>query len=102
MASEADGLSFDLEDAVDVSMKDTARKEVARFLRALPENHGKTIIVRVNGLETPHFAADIALAKSSGREPGTKSLLRTRVPYRFLMIAWVNCFVLALPPRSPV
>jgi len=29
MASEADGLSFDLEDAVDESMKETARKEVA-------------------------------------------------------------------------
>jgi citrate lyase subunit beta/citryl-CoA lyase len=59
MASEADGLSFDLEDAVDESMKDEARREVARFLRALPPDHGKTIIVRVNGLETPHFAADI-------------------------------------------
>ena len=59
MASEADGLSFDLEDAVDESMKDTARREVARFLRTLPENHGKTIIVRVNGLDTPHFEADI-------------------------------------------
>ena len=59
MASEADSLSFDLEDAVDESMKATARKEVTRFLRSLPENHGKTIIVRVNGLETPHFAADI-------------------------------------------
>jgi len=66
MASEADGLSFDLEDAVDESMKDTARKEVARFLRALPENHGKTIIVRVNGLETPHFAADIAAITGPG------------------------------------
>jgi citrate lyase subunit beta/citryl-CoA lyase len=59
MASEADGLSFDLEDAVDESMKDEARREVARFLRALPPDHGKTIIVRVNGLETPHFAADV-------------------------------------------
>ena len=66
MASEADGLSFDLEDAVDESMKETARKEVARFLRALPENHGKTIIVRVNGLETPHFAADIAAITGPG------------------------------------
>jgi citrate lyase beta subunit len=59
MASEADGISFDLEDAVDESMKDEARREVAKFLRTLPEAHGKTIIVRVNGLDTPHFAADI-------------------------------------------
>ncbi len=59
MASEADGLSFDLEDAVDESMKGNARREVAKFLRSLPEGHGKTIIVRVNGLDTPHFAADV-------------------------------------------
>lgn len=59
MAGEADGLSFDLEDAVDESMKDEARRELARFLRALQPGHGKTIIVRVNGLATPHFKADI-------------------------------------------
>jgi citrate lyase subunit beta/citryl-CoA lyase len=59
MASEADGLSFDLEDAVDESMKGEARQELARFLRALKPGHGKTIIVRVNGLATPHFKADV-------------------------------------------
>ena len=59
MASEADALSFDLEDAVDESMKAPARQELARFLRALQPGHGKTIIVRVNGLGTPHFEADI-------------------------------------------
>src|SRR4030095_7535725 len=59
MASEADGLSFDLEDAVDESMKDEARRELARFLRAVKPGHGKTIIVRVNGLSTPHFEADL-------------------------------------------
>jgi citrate lyase subunit beta/citryl-CoA lyase len=59
MASEADGLSFDLEDAVDESMKGAARQELARFLRALKPGHGKTIIVRVNGLATPHFKADV-------------------------------------------
>ena len=59
MASEADGLSFDLEDAVDEAMKDEARAELARFLRSLKPGHGKTIIVRVNALDTPHFAADL-------------------------------------------
>jgi citrate lyase subunit beta/citryl-CoA lyase len=59
MASEADGLSFDLEDAVDESMKDEARRELARFLAGLEPGHGKTIIVRVNGLNTPHFQADL-------------------------------------------
>ena len=59
MASEADGISFDLEDAVEESMKDMARQELAKFLRGLAPGHGKTIIVRVNGLDTPHFSADI-------------------------------------------
>jgi citrate lyase beta subunit len=59
MASEADALSFDLEDAVDEARKGEARRELAKFLRTLPPNSGKTIIVRVNGLETPHFQEDI-------------------------------------------
>jgi citrate lyase subunit beta / citryl-CoA lyase len=66
MAGEADALSFDLEDAVDESRKDEARRELARFLRALPENPGKTIIVRVNGLDTPHFAADLEAITGPG------------------------------------
>ena len=59
MKGEADALSFDLEDAVDESRKSHARHEVAKYLRSLPPNCGKTIIVRVNGLDTPHFAADL-------------------------------------------
>lgn len=59
MAGEADALSFDLEDAVDESRKGQARDALAKFLRALPPNCGKTIIVRVNGRDTPHFEADL-------------------------------------------
>jgi citrate lyase beta subunit len=66
MASEADGLSFDLEDAVDESMKDEARRELSKFLRSLPPGHGKTLIVRVNGLETAHFGADIEAIAGTG------------------------------------
>jgi citrate lyase subunit beta/citryl-CoA lyase len=66
LASEADALSFDLEDAVDESMKGEARQELARFLRALEPGHGKIIIVRVNGLATPHFEADIEAITGPG------------------------------------
>src|SRR6478672_3865444 len=66
MAGEADGLSFDLEDAVDEAMKDETRRSLARFLRTLAPGHGKTIIVRVNGLATPHFAADVQAVVGSG------------------------------------
>lgn len=66
LAGEADGLSFDLEDSVDEAMKDEARAELARFLRGLAPGHGKTIIVRVNGLDTPHFAADLEAVVGAG------------------------------------
>lgn len=66
MAGEADALSFDLEDAVDEARKDMARREVANFLRRLPPNCGKTVIVRVNGLETPHFEADLQAVVGPG------------------------------------
>ncbi len=59
MAGEADALSFDLEDSVDEQRKDAARRELGRFLRSLPPNTGKVIIVRVNALETAHFERDI-------------------------------------------
>ncbi|HUP96534.1 MAG TPA: CoA ester lyase [Usitatibacter sp.] len=66
MKSEADALSFDLEDAVDEARKDEARKELAKFLRALPPNPGKIIIVRVNALDTPHFERDLAAIVGPG------------------------------------
>ena len=66
MASEADALSFDLEDAVDEQRKDMARAELAKFLRSLPPNTGKVIIVRVNGLDTKHFERDIEAIVGSG------------------------------------
>jgi len=59
MAGEADALSFDLEDAVDETMKEDARRELHKYLVSLPANSGKTIIVRVNGLTSGHFEADI-------------------------------------------
>ena len=59
MASEADALSFDLEDAVDEARKGQARDELAKFLRTLSPNCGKVIIVRVNGLDTEHFGRDL-------------------------------------------
>jgi citrate lyase subunit beta/citryl-CoA lyase len=59
MASEADALSFDLEDAVDESRKDEAREVVGQFIKSM-ESKNKIIIVRVNGIGTPHFEKDVA------------------------------------------
>jgi citrate lyase subunit beta/citryl-CoA lyase len=67
MASAADGLSFDLEDAVAEPRKAEARAAVAGFLHGLPPEHGgKLLIVRVNGLQTPHFTEDVATIAGPG------------------------------------
>lgn len=61
LASAADALSFDLEDAVVESRKGEARAAVAELLRSdALARCGKIIIVRVNAVCTPHFEADVA------------------------------------------
>lgn len=61
LASDADAISFDLEDAVQESRKVEARRTLQAFLQeARPPARGKILIVRVNGLTTPHFEADVA------------------------------------------
>ena len=65
LASAADALSFDLEDAVAESRKDEARTAVAGFL-AHADRGGKLLIVRTNALDTPHFEADVAAIVGPG------------------------------------
>ena len=60
LSSAADALSFDLEDAVAPSQKSQARAHLAAFLRGLPPQPGKIIVVRVNAFGTAEFDADIA------------------------------------------
>lgn len=67
LASEADGISIDLEDAVVEERKAEAREHVAAWLRtrgAQPD--GKLVIVRVNGMDTPHFEQDLAAVVQPG------------------------------------
>lgn len=61
LASQADSLSFDLEDAVPEAGKADARRLVSQALQS-PEFAAskKILIVRANGLATPHFEADLA------------------------------------------
>lgn len=69
LAGPADALSFDLEDAVQESRKEEARRTLAAFLaQAPPRPGGKIVIVRVNGLGTPHFEADLAAVASPAVE----------------------------------
>ncbi|MCP3728708.1 CoA ester lyase [Paraburkholderia sp. CNPSo 3272] len=67
LASAADALSFDLEDAVAGERKQQARAELRALLatdEALASD--KTLIVRVNAISTPHFAADIDAVARNG------------------------------------
>jgi citrate lyase subunit beta/citryl-CoA lyase len=61
LSSEADAISFDLEDAVQERRKVEARQTLHTFLMEMPPRpRGKVLIVRVNGLRTAHFEADVA------------------------------------------
>src|SRR5215212_9112052 len=67
LASAADALSLDLEDAVAPDRKAAAREAVAGFLRGLPATaRAKTTIVRVNALRTPLFGPDLAAVVGPG------------------------------------
>ncbi len=61
LASDADALSFDLEDAVAEEKKAEARDLLSQLLRS-PETRStaKTLIVRVNSLDSGHCEADLA------------------------------------------
>jgi len=63
----ADGLILDLEDAVAPDAKDEARRLVVAALAA--GGYGRReLLVRVNGLSTPWFRADVAAAATSGAD----------------------------------
>lgn len=60
LASAADAVSFDLEDAVAPERKPQARAALSELLRSdLIAAANKVLIVRVNALDTPYFNADI-------------------------------------------
>ena len=61
LAGPADALSFDLEDSVAPERKTEARAALAAWLSSgALAGSTKTIIVRVNGMDTPYFADDLA------------------------------------------
>jgi citrate lyase subunit beta/citryl-CoA lyase len=68
LGGAADGVCFDLEDAVSEPRKGEARDAVRQLL--LQGNgvaaSGKTVIVRVNAMDTPHFVDDIAAVAQPG------------------------------------
>src|SRR6185436_10020208 len=69
LASGADAVSFDLEDAVAEGAKAEARANVAAFMHGeAARSTPVTLIVRCNAPRTPYFEADVAaLAGSAAR-----------------------------------
>lgn len=60
LAGPADALSFDLEDAVAAERKDDARRHLADLLASSQAvTSAKTLIVRVNALDSGYFHADV-------------------------------------------
>lgn len=67
LASAADALSFDLEDAVAEPRKAEARAALQDLLASgRTAASGKTVIVRVNAPDTAHFAPDIVAVVRNG------------------------------------
>ena len=66
MASAADAVSFDLEDAVEARQKEAARAALSGFLQSLAAGHGKLVVVRVNAFDTPDCADDLATVVRPG------------------------------------
>jgi citrate lyase subunit beta/citryl-CoA lyase len=67
LASAADAICLDLEDAVSEPRKDEARETVRQLLaRGDVASSRKTLIVRVNAMDTPHFERDVAAAAQPG------------------------------------
>ncbi|MGJ7533514.1 MULTISPECIES: HpcH/HpaI aldolase/citrate lyase family protein [unclassified Variovorax] len=68
LASAADAICLDLEDAVSEPRKDEARETVRQLLLASGDatSSQKTLIVRVNAMDTPHFECDVAAVAQAG------------------------------------
>lgn len=66
LASKADALILDLEDSVAPADKSAARKEVARWMDSVDFGK-KTVLVRINALDTDLWKDDIIATLRSGR-----------------------------------
>src|SRR3954449_7607794 len=77
---DADEVFLDLEDAVAPDEKDGARERVIEALRSL-DFGATTVVVRVNGTDTPHYYRDlIAVVEQAGRQVDAIMLPKVRTP----------------------
>lgn len=60
LSTQADAVIIDLEDAIPVELKDSARQALSHWLSEHPEQH---IMIRINSSQTAWFSQDIQLAQ---------------------------------------
>jgi citrate lyase subunit beta/citryl-CoA lyase len=111
LATAADAVIVDLEDAVLPAAKPSARDAVAAFLAACPTggtDRGR-LVVRVNDESTPWFADDLALLASArvqtrdaaqGRARGDGRAAARGLPVASRCWRWWNRRVACRPPRT--
>jgi citrate lyase subunit beta/citryl-CoA lyase len=77
---DADEIFLDLEDAAAQDQKQLARTQVIEALRTL-DFHGKTVVVRVNATDTPHYYRDlIDVVEQAGERIDAVMLPKVRTP----------------------
>src|SRR3954452_5064927 len=77
---DADEVFLDLEDAVAPNEKGAARERVIEALRTR-DYAGKTVVVRINGTDTPHYYKDlIAVVEQAGEKLDAIMLPKVRTP----------------------
>src|SRR5918997_1831859 len=77
---DADEVFLDLEDAVAPDEKDSARGRVIEALRTL-DFGDKTVVVRVNGTDTPHYYKDlIGVVEQAGKHLHAIMVPKVRTP----------------------
>jgi citrate lyase subunit beta/citryl-CoA lyase len=86
--SEADYVFLDLEDAVAPADKVEARRNVIRALHDIDwRRHGKTISVRINGIDTHYMYRDIVdIVEQAGRRLDTILVPKVGVPADVYMV----------------
>ncbi len=77
---ESDAVIYDLEDAVSVTEKDSARKLVAEFLRS-QKSLPMEVIIRINGLDTDFYLEDLKYVVSDKID----TIMLPKADYDFLV-----------------
>jgi citrate lyase subunit beta / citryl-CoA lyase len=78
---EADEVFLDLEDAVAPNEKESARERVIEALLTLDFRRETTVVVRVNGTDTPHYYRDlIEVVERAGERLAAIMLPKVRTP----------------------